>query len=1024
VLIRHAAIGDGLGNSAATGALIMLSPAAAAGTFVRVDDGSVSEYLQIVGDNPVTDVAALDLPLQQSHPAGAQVMVYARNPIAPTGEGLTVDAGLGDRTIFIQCTTDLSTPPITWLIELAANGVSAICIPTTVTKTGTNSSGALLFTVALAQPLPAAFAMGSATTVTRLTPGAPVADTLDVAASGGDLLIYAGSATPLNAGDLIDIDPGTPIREVRRIGELCALSLAQPPSVDWPAGTQIAAVQGGAVNSLGGPATPAAPGDQQTILLTSRAGIVPGSVLLIGAGPQESAVVLSVPGPATAGLNPGPVILSATLANSYAAAIIVTLISTTTTTAAVAAGSQALSLASRVGINPGSVLQLGTAPTQEYGVVLAVQGARALAGPDPGTIVLDTPLSNSYASGAAVTELFLEPVFVGPASRTVLDAPAGEDPPTVMVTVPAGIWTAGGVIQATLPDGSIAFGTIAGAANASLLAVTVTDPVQNTHPAGSIVVPRDPLIAVQALDRGAWGQRVAIAVQDESPGLVARAAIVSLIGPTQLKLATLTGVQPGSYLEMSFPDGTPVDPATPLKVAAVNLSTTSITLDAAVSALQSGAIGTATPAAPITLRSREFSIGVYLYRHPDPAVPSRNTQIIQSELFHNLSMDPRHSRYFETVIGSINGPLRLSDNRPEGSSWLIRTLDVVRTHGLSPVALQAALQGPRLGPEALIDILPNGLQRPAQHRLQGGDDSLATVDDDMYIGGDNTDPRQRTGLFSLVNIPQISIVAVPGQGTSAIQAAVIDHCENALYRFAVLDPEYPDSASADMQAQRQSFDTKFAAIYYPWLTIPNPMPTNLASVSDFPVPPSGHVVGIYSRVDDSRGVFKAPANEVVQGITGLTRTLLKADQDILNPSPTNINVIRDFRRDGRGIRVWGARVMTSDDNYRYVPVKRLLMFIEQSLDVGLQDIVFEPNGPPLWASVERLIGNFLTTIWAAGGLQGATPDQSFFVRCDLTTMTQDDIDNGRLIALVGVAPVKPAEFVIIQITLNMTSNSQ
>jgi len=239
----------------------------------------------------------------------------------------------------------------------------------------------------------------------------------------------------------------------------------------------------------------------------------------------------------------------------------------------------------------------------------------------------------------------------------------------------------------------------------------------------------------------------------------------------------------------------------------------------------------------------------------------------------------------------------------------------------------------------------------------------------------------------------------------------------------VLDPQYPDSGLADIQAQRQAFDTKFAAIYYPWLTIPDPMPTNLLSIADFPLPPSGHVVGVYARVDDSRGVFKAPANEVVQGITGLTRSLVKGDQDILNPSPTNINVIRDFRHDGRGIRVWGARIMTSDDNYRYVPVKRLLMFIEQSLDVGLQDVVFEPNAPPLWATVERVIGNFLTTVWASGGLQGATPDQSFFVRCDLTTMTQDDIDAGRLIALVGVAPVKPAEYVIIQISLTTATNT-
>ena len=156
------------------------------------------------------------------------------------------------------------------------------------------------------------------------------------------------------------------------------------------------------------------------------------------------------------------------------------------------------------------------------------------------------------------------------------------------------------------------------------------------------------------------------------------------------------------------------------------------------------------------------------------------------------------------------------------------------------------------------------------------------------------------------------------------------------------------------------------------------------------MPPSGHVVGIYARVDDSRGVFKAPANEVVQGITGLAQTLYQSDQDQLNPAPNNINVIRDFPVRAAGIRVWGARVITSDDNYKYVPVRRLLIFIEQSLNQGLQDVVFEPNAPQLWATVERLITNFLNDVWVSGAFQGATPAQSYFVRCD-----HDDDDAGR-----------------------------
>jgi phage tail sheath protein FI len=188
-------------------------------------------------------------------------------------------------------------------------------------------------------------------------------------------------------------------------------------------------------------------------------------------------------------------------------------------------------------------------------------------------------------------------------------------------------------------------------------------------------------------------------------------------------------------------------------------------------------------------------------------------------------------------------------------------------------------------------------------------------------------------------------------------------------------------------------------------------------VSHYPVPPSGHMLGIFARVDNERGVHKAPANEVVRGITGLRRYFTKGEQDILNPYPQNINVVRDFRATSRGIRVWGARCITSDNDHKYVNVRRLLIFLEDSIDRGLQWVVFEPNADELWARVRRAVSNFLTTVWRNGALEGTTPEQGFFVRCDRTTMTRDDIDNGRLICVIGVAPVKPAEFVIIRIGL-------
>ena len=227
----------------------------------------------------------------------------------------------------------------------------------------------------------------------------------------------------------------------------------------------------------------------------------------------------------------------------------------------------------------------------------------------------------------------------------------------------------------------------------------------------------------------------------------------------------------------------------------------------------------------------------------------------------------------------------------------------------------------------------------------------------------------------------------------------------------------PRDSIADVINQRQQFDTKYAALYHPWLLVPPPFPTSPAAPPEYSIPPSGHVVGIYARTDIERGVHKAPANEVVRGIVGLQRLLNKGEHDILNPSPTNINVIRNFQPIGRAIRVYGGRVITSDSDFKYVNVRRLLIFIESSINRGLQWVVFEPNAEPLWARVRRSISNFLTVVWRNGALEGTKVEEAFFVKCDRTTMTQTDIDSGRLICVVGVAPVKPAEFVIVRIGL-------
>jgi phage tail sheath protein FI len=1023
-LMKSTAIGDGTGTTPAGGALITIAPGPPPGP-VRLGNGSQSDYPTVTATAPVTDTAAIDQVLQLSHAAGTAYASFARAPLSANSGALTADAAPGQTVIVVSTVDSLASPAFAGLLlELtdSSSGVVSIVVPVSVVAMGGN-----LYSITLSQGLAAPFA-ASTTTLAALqsAPASPYTaagtgnpHSLATDANAGATTISVVSTADLSTLGAFDLVLTSGLTSTvvsasvtASAGTTYTVSISPALPFIFPAtGTTVTAVEPALATVFD---VAASAGD--CVLYVAKASTLVAADLLdidplntssrevraIGALSQLSfaqATSFDIPAQSVV----VPVTFSGT--------------TSTTLTAAAPAGTQLVALASRTGVAPGSVLLLGTAPQQEYAVVIAVQGARALAGPDPGAVVVAEPLGGSYAGGAPVR--ITPSTGIAPAANTratpsALDAPAGSA--GMLVTWATHI-AAGTIVQITLPDGTVAYTVVSVAPSpVTLEAVTLSSILlQNTFPAGSPIVARNQLITIRALDQGNWGNRLAVSVQDESPGLVASAGVNSLIGPTQLVLATLTGIQPGSYLELFFVGtGATVDPATPLKVAAVNLSTATITLDSPVSLLQSGAIGN-TAKTPVALRSREFRLTVNLYRHPDPAVPGRNTQIIQSETYRNLSTDPRHSQYFQTVIGAIDGPRRLSDNRPEGASWLIRTQDVATT--------TAALQAPRLGPEPLVDILPTGLTRPALLALSGGDDLLAQANDAMYVGADPGDPIERSGIFALLNVPQISIVAVPGQGTPAIQTALIDHCETAQYRFALLDPQYPTSAIADIQAQRQQFDTKFAAIYYPWLIIPDPLPPNLNNVTDFPLPPSGHVAGIYARVDTTRGVFKAPANEVVQGITGLTATLSQGDQDVLNPTPTNINVIRDFRQSSRGIRVWGARIITSDANYTYVPIKRLMIYIEESLVLGLQDVVFEPNAPPLWAEVERLIGNFLTTIWAAGGLQGSTPDQSFFVRCDLTTMTQTDIINGRLIAVVGVAPVYPAEFVIIQVQLTVPSTA-
>jgi uncharacterized protein len=306
-------------------------------------------------------------------------------------------------------------------------------------------------------------------------------------------------------------------------------------------------------------------------------------------------------------------------------------------------------------------------------------------------------------------------------------------------------------------------------------------------------------------------------------------------------------------------------------------------------------------------------------------------------------------------------------------------------------------------------------------RLTGGHDGVVAQPSDLT--GHNADPddviARATGLGALGEIDDIAIVALPDGGAygdidlcAAAADSLIAHAQALRYRFAVIDTQF-NSSMTQVRNFRGRFDSSHAALYYPWVEILDPTQCGAqgAPPPRLQLPPSGFIAGIYARTDGARGVFKAPANEAILGLVGLEDNIDKARQEVL--SSEGINPLRSF--EGRGNLVWGARTISSDPEWRYINVRRLLIFLEHSIDKGTQWAVFEPNDEWLWANIRDAVADFLFVIWKSGVLMGRTPEEAYFVRCDRTTMSQDDLDNGRLVCLIGVAPTKPAEFVIFRI---------
>lgn len=291
--------------------------------------------------------------------------------------------------------------------------------------------------------------------------------------------------------------------------------------------------------------------------------------------------------------------------------------------------------------------------------------------------------------------------------------------------------------------------------------------------------------------------------------------------------------------------------------------------------------------------------------------------------------------------------------------------------------------------------------------LAGGTNGTASkLTDDDFIGQDKG-PSARTGIQAFLDNSEVNIMAVPGIVSANVQLSLVNHCEKLASRFAVLDMPMTAKSVADIMQHRDIVDSDYCAMYHPWLKVFDPL-----DKKDTFIPPSGSVIGIYARSDNSRGVHKAPANEVVANCTGLMVNYNVSEQDLLNPK--GVNLIRRFP--GAGIRVWGARTASSKALWKYINVRRLFIYLEESIKANTNWVVFEPNDTALWSRVKRTIELFLEGMWRSGALVGGSTDEAFFVDIGPNTMTQDDIDNGRLICIIGVAPVKPAEFVIFRIT--------
>lgn len=474
------------------------------------------------------------------------------------------------------------------------------------------------------------------------------------------------------------------------------------------------------------------------------------------------------------------------------------------------------------------------------------------------------------------------------------------------------------------------------------------------------------VLQIEAANPGEWGNKIRVTVEASSK---AKTQVIAVNG-ADLKLKNADGFNQGDVVELF--DGK-------VKAYATIVSSLDniVTLDAPCTLnVADEKIGT-----PKYIKTCELTLTVKL----DDVVETYANVSLCPEAGNFVSARTRKSDLVTVAVTEAKAPAAPKEGKDEKAPAPAKA-------GVTPIEL--------VGGAAVIAL------------AGGSDGKVANVSPNVYMGEDNG-PGKRSGLAAFLENVDVSIMAIPGVTAPEVQAALIAHCENCKSCFAILDVPIDRKKTNDVVEFRDMYDTTYAAMYHPWLEMFDPLAKRSAYF-----PPSGAMAGIYARTDNERGVHKAPANEIVRGCTGLSCNYNEGEQDILNPK--GVNLVRAFT--GRGIRVWGARTMSSNGLWKYVNVRRLYIYIEESIKANTNWVVFEPNSEVLWGRVTRTIEMFLATCWRSGALAGSTPSEAYFVECGPTTMTQDDIDNGRLICNIGIAAVKPAEFVIFRITQHTASS--